>query len=208
MVLVSNAILLFYNKREGDSYAISSVAQHMKYIALLRGINVGGNNKVSMPELRACFEEAGFTHVSTYINSGNVFFESSEKSDAKLVDMCEAAIEKRFGFRVVCAVISAKELKESMAHAPDWWDKGAPAIKHNALFVIAPKTAKEIMDEVGEPKLEYENVAAHGRVIFWSATFKTFSRTQYSKIVGTPAYQFVTIRNSNTAKKLVELSES
>lgn len=178
----------------------------MKYIALLRGINVGGNNKVSMAELRECFEEAGFTQVSTYINSGNVFFESSEKSDAKLVALCEEAIEKRFGFRVICAVISADEMKDSLAHAPTWWGGDDPAVKHNALFIIAPKTAAEIMKEVGEPKPEYENVAAYGRVIFWSAAFKTFGRTQYQKIVGTPAYQFVTIRNSNTAKKLVELS--
>ena len=179
----------------------------MKYIALLRGINVGGNNKVSMAELRACFEEAGFASVSTYINSGNVFFDSPEESDAKLVDICEKAIEARFGFRVVCAVISAKEVKDSLIHAPEWWGGDDLSIKHNALFVIAPKTAKEIMNEVGEPKAEYEKVAAHGRVIFWSAAFKTFGRTQYQKIVSTPAYQFVTIRNSNTAKKLVELSK-
>ena len=179
----------------------------MKYIALLRGINVGGNNKVSMAELRACFEDVGFANVATYINSGNVFFDSPEKSDAKLVDVCEKAIEARFGFRVMCAVLSAKEIQDSIAHAPGWWGGDDHAIKHNALFVIAPKTAKEIMDEVGEPKAEYEKVAAHGRVIFWSAAFKTFGRTQYQKIVSTPAYQFVTIRNSNTAKKLVELSK-
>lgn len=177
----------------------------MKYIALLRGINVGGNNKVSMAELRACFEEAGFTNVSTYINSGNVFFESAEVDEAKLVRQCEAAIETRVGFRVVCAVISAREIADSLAHAPNWWDKGTD-VKHNALFVIAPKTAKEIMNEAGEPKPEYEQVAAHGRVIFWSAPVKTFGRTQYGKIVGTKAYQSITIRNSNTARKLVELS--
>jgi len=178
----------------------------MKYIALLRGINVGGNNTVPMAELRACFEEAGFTNVTTYINSGNVFFDSSEKSDAKLVEICEAAIENRVGFRVICAVISADELHDSLTHAPNWWGKDAPDIKHNALFVIAPKTANEVMEEVGEPKPEYEKVATHGRVIFWSAPVKTFGRTRYGKIVGTKAYQNVTIRNSNTAKKLVELS--
>lgn len=107
----------------------------------------------------------------------------------------------------MCAVISAKEIKDSLAHAPDWWDKGGPEMKHNALFVIAPKTAEEIIIEVGEPKLEYEKIASYGRVIFWTAAFKTFGRTQYSKIVGTPAYQCITIRNSNTAKKLVELSQ-
>jgi len=57
----------------------------MKYIALLRGINVGGNNKVSMTDLRTCFEDIGFTNVRTYINSGNIFFESSETGEAKLV---------------------------------------------------------------------------------------------------------------------------
>ena len=178
----------------------------MKYIALLRGINVGGNNKIPMADLRACFEAAGFTDVSTYINSGNVFFTSEETDEAKLVTQCEAAIEKQFGFHVVCAVISAKEIADSIAHAPKWWHDGDTLVKHNALFVIAPKTAKEIMEVVGEPRPEYEQVALHGRVIFWSAPVKTFGRTQYGKIVGSKAYQFITIRNSNTAKKLVELS--
>lgn len=67
--------------------------------------------------------------------------------------------------------------------------------------------AEEIMQEVGEPRAEYEKGAAYGRVIFWSAAVKTFGRTQYQKTVGTPAYQFVTIRNTNIAKKLVELTE-
>jgi uncharacterized protein (DUF1697 family) len=178
----------------------------MQYIALLRGINVGGNNKVSMADLRESFEKAGFTNVSTYINSGNIFFDSSEKSETKLVNTCEAVIEKQFGFHVICAVISATEIKDSLAHAPKWWDDDS-GDKHNALFVIAPKTAKEIMDEVGEAKPEYEKIASHGRIIFWTAPLKTFGRTRYSKIVGTSAYQFITIRNSRTTRKLVELSD-
>ena len=176
----------------------------MKYIALLRGINVGGNNKVSMAELKKCFEKLGFTNVSTYINSGNVIFETNKASNAKLVDACEAVIEKTFGFRVVCSVITTSELHNAMAKAPKWW--GNDDKKHNAIFVIAPKSAKDIMDEVGEPKPEYEKVVAHDPIIFWTADVKTFGRTRYSKIVGTKAYQFVTIRNANTAKKLVELT--
>ena len=178
----------------------------MKYIALLRGINVGGNNKVSMTDLRTCFEDIGFTNVRTYINSGNVFFESRETGEAKLVKQCEEAIEKQFGFHIVCAVVSADEVKDSLAHAPKWWDE-KPEDKHNALFIIAPKTAEEIMKEIGEAKPEYEKVAAHGRIIFWTAPLATFGRTRYSKVVGTSAYQFITIRNSRTTKKLVELSD-
>lgn len=175
----------------------------MKYIALLRGINVGGNSRVPMPELRSCFENAGYKNVLTYINSGNVLFESDAKDTAMLTKKCEHLIEKQFGFPVVCAVITASELLEAVEHAPAWWDKGEG--KHNAIFVIPPKTADEIVSEVGDIKPEYERVAAHHPIIFWSAPLETFSRTRYSKIVGTHSYKYVTIRNANTTKKLALL---
>lgn len=70
----------------------------MRYIALLRGINVGGNNKVSMGELKQAFESLGFTNVSTYINSGNVIFDSRETNEVKLVRMCEDSIKKHLDF--------------------------------------------------------------------------------------------------------------
>ena len=176
----------------------------MRFIALLRGINVGGKNRVAMSELKLCFEEAGFRNVSTYINSGNVIFETTLSDKTKLVQICEKAIELQFGFHVVCAVISGEELIDALAHAPSWWGKDDQS-KHNAIFVIAPKKTKDIMAEVGNAKIEYENVKAHHPIIFWSAPIKTFSRTRYSNIVGTKTYQFVTIRNANTAKKLLGL---
>ena len=176
----------------------------MRYVALLRGINVGGNNAVPMLQLKQCLEDFGFTDVSTYINSGNVLFESSETDKAKLVQQCERAIEDKFGFRVVCAVIGAAELCDAVAHAPKWWNKDKAA-KNNAIFVIAPATAEGVMQEVGEAKPEYEQVAAYGPIILWTAPLETFSRTRYSRIVGAKAYQSVTIRNANTALKLAEL---
>lgn len=157
-----------------------------------------------MAELRECFERAGFTDVSTYINSGNVLFSSDVTDKAALVTQCETAIETMIGFHVICSVVAADELKEALAHAPVWWGKDKEAT-NNALFVIAPATPKTIMKEVGEPKLEYEKVAASGPIIFWSAPRKTFHRTQYKNIVGTKIYQSVTIRNVNTTRKLLEL---
>lgn len=178
----------------------------MKYVALLRGINVGGNNRVSMSELRSCFEDAGFNNVITYINSGNVIFESGHTDLAKIVEICEELIEKRFGFHVTCSVISANELLDALKHAPKWWNSGDA--KHNAIFVIAPKKAEEIAAKIGEVKPEYEKVAVYHPIIFWSAPNKTFSRTRYSKIVGTKEYKYVTIRNANTTLKLAELCQS
>lgn len=177
-----------------------------KYIALLRGINVGGNNKVPMGELRTLFEREGFADVSTYINSGNVIFSCLPESAEALQQRCEAMIEARFGFFVAVCVISARELAEAMDHAPDWWNADTSA-KHNAIFVIPPATAEDIYAQVGEFKPEYEKAAHFGRVIFWTAPVETFSRTRLSKVVGTPVYGRITIRNANTAMKLRELTQ-
>jgi len=177
----------------------------MKFIALLRGINVGGNNKVSMSELKNCFEVLGYQNVMTYINSGNVIFETSIVDKVLLVNQCEVAIENKFGFHVVCSIISASELSDCLAEAPSWWGKDTVS-KHNAIFAIAPETAKGVMQQMGAGKIEYEKVEACEPIIFWSAPLDTFSRTRYSKIVGTKAYRSVTIRNANTTKKLAELA--
>lgn len=178
----------------------------MKYIALLRGINVGGHNKVTMADLKRCFEAEGLENVVTYINSGNVIFDSLLEDITTLITISESAIQKEFGFRVVCAVIPAAELRKAVANAPAWWGLEDDN-KHNTIFVIPPQTAQTVMKEVGAAKPEYENIAARENVIFWSAPLKTFGRTRYSKIVGTSMYKFITIRNSNTIKRLVELSK-
>jgi len=176
----------------------------VKYIALLRGINVGGKNSISMKELKAAFEENGFANVATYINSGNVLFDCAQTDEVLLAARCEEVIEKKFGIPVRVAVFAAEKLREAIAHAPSWWGD-APDEKHNAIFVIPPVSAAEIVAEVGDIKPEYEKLDVYESVIFWSASIKHFSRTRWSRIVGTNAYRHVTIRNANTARKLSEL---
>lgn len=177
-----------------------------KYIALLRGINVGGNNKIAMPELRAAFEKQGFANVVTYINSGNVLFDS-ELDEAAVKRNCEKLISDEFGLSILVGIIAADELIESMANAPDWWDNGEPGDKHNVIYVIPPMTAEAAIAEIGDAKPEYEKIGYHGRLIFWSAPLATFSRTRWSKVVQTKSvYNAITIRNANTAKKLAVLA--
>ncbi len=177
-----------------------------KYIALLRGINVGGKNKVPMPDLRALFEKNGLSNTSTYINSGNIFFSSDEANKTKLKEKCETLIKKKFGFDVPVIVIPVEELQDALDHAPKWWGDDEKA-RHNAIFVIPPVTGEEAYRQIGEIKPEYEQAAYYENVIFWSAPIKTFSRTRYAKIVGTALYKNVTIRNANTAKKLAKLAK-
>ena len=176
-----------------------------KYIALLRGINVGGKNTVSMPDLKKLLEKNGFGNVITYINSGNIIFSADDSDEVKLKEKCEVLIADKFRLKVPAAVISADDLSAALDHAPPWWNKEKDA-KHNAIFVIPPATADEIFQAVGEIKPEYEKAAYYGSVIFWSAPLKTFSRTRWSKVVGSSAYNSITIRNANTAKKLLQLA--
>lgn len=173
-----------------------------KYIALLRGINVGGKNKVPMSLLKTAFEDAGLMEVSTYINSGNVIF-SYENHAATLQQLCWQAIMDKFQLDIPVAVISAKDYSDALNHAPLWWDKDSES-KHIAIFVISPTNTESIMREVGI-KPEYEQLAYYGQVIFWSAPLKTYSRTKWSKVIATPAYSNITIRNANTTKTLFQL---
>ena len=88
----------------------------MKYIALLRGINVGGKNKVPMAELKQVFAALNFQNISTYINSGNVIFDTAATDILSLQQQCQAAILEHFQIEVPVAVISVTDLKAALAH--------------------------------------------------------------------------------------------
>ena len=178
-----------------------------KYIALLRGVNVGGKNKVKMADLKSSFERQGFQNIVTYINSGNIIFKSDIANENALKTVCEKRISADFGLDIVVCVIRAASLRETLAHAPEWWNKAKDA-RHDAFFVIPPMTAAEICAHVGEVKAEYEKVDYYGNVIFWSALMAAFSRTRWSKISKDKAmYSAITVRNANTALKLAEMAK-
>jgi uncharacterized protein (DUF1697 family) len=179
----------------------------MRYIALLRGVNVGGKNKVPMSDLKACFENAGFLNVRTYINSGNVIFDSEEDSIIKLSESCKEIMAKKFEFPINLALIYVNNLKEALEHAPKGWGDD-PNSKHNAIFIIQPAAAKEVIEEAGKIKPEYEQIYSYKEIIFWSAPILTFDHTRWSKVAGTKAYKNITVRNANTTKKLLELALS
>lgn len=176
----------------------------MKYVALLRGINVGGNNKVPMADLRDCLENVGLKNVRTYIQSGNVLFVSSEKGEAKLTTEMEQAIEKTFGFSVVVALFSQPEFEDIATNLPKDWLKN-PEWKYNYLFLKKPTTAQEALDALGDQKTEIEYVKAGNGVLYQAMSIKLFGSTTASKMIGTPIYKRMTIRNHNTVQKLLEL---
>lgn len=171
-----------------------------RYVALLRGINVGGNNKVSMPLLKELFEKAGFENVKTYINSGNVLFSARESNVNTLREECEQLILNGFGLNVQTVVLSARDYESIVSRAPLWWNSNSEE-KHNAIFVIPPLQPEEIVSKIGFNP-EYEKVYCCDSVIFWSASLKHFSKTKISGISSTKEYGSVTVRNANTFLKI------
>ena len=89
-----------------------------KYVAFLRGINISGKNKIRMSDLKLEFENAGFTQVSTYLNSGNVTFLSD---DNNLKNRIEDMIINRFELRIPVYVVEADALNDILSNAPEWW---------------------------------------------------------------------------------------
>lgn len=177
-----------------------------KYVALLRGVNISGKNKVSMPLLKIAFEDAGFTDVSTYINSGNVIFSDVLLDKNELIRKCKSLISDKFMLDIPVTIISLKELAETLDHAPKWWDKSSEIeVIHQAIFLIPPTNIEEVYKAVGEAKPEYEQVDYYENVIFWSAPRATLSKTRWYKIPSSSVNNKVTIRNASTTKKLLLL---
>lgn len=175
------------------------------YVALLRGVNVGGKNKVSMPILRGALESFGFKEVSTYINSGNILFASEVLSENELAQSISNVIEATFSLSIPVLVVKRRTLSEVVDSAPEWWGTDDKTVYHNTIFLIPPTRHEEFTQSLGEIKQEYENVYYKDSVIYWTADLKTFSKSRYSKIASTPMNSKVTIRNANTVKKLVDL---
>lgn len=179
----------------------------MTYVALLRGINVGGNNKVSMAELKDALTQAGLKNVRTYINSGNVLFESDQNDVAQLTVLCEQAIQDRFGFVVGCIVIASAEYRKIIDDAPSWWGTDKERMRSDALFVMANGTAGAVLDTVGEVNSDFEWVASTKNVVFWTVDMRRYGRARLPKIIGSAAYKTVSMRSASTTRRLYTLLE-
>ncbi len=179
----------------------------MRYIALLRGINVGGNSLIKMSELKECFENLDLEDVRTYINSGNVLFATNPTDTKKLADKIEAAIEKTFAFPVRVVVIDEKSYKSIINDVPKGWGE-KEGWKYNLLFLMPPYDIDEIMNDIGELKPDIELVQAGNGVIYQALLFTSFGKTTSGKLASKPSYKKMTIRNWNTSRKLLALSEA
>ena len=177
----------------------------MKYVALLRGINVGGKNIISMASLKKSLEESGFTHVSTYIASGNVILESSQSPSAIRARL-ERALSEGFNLddeHIKALVLTPNQLQAVIDNKPEGFGEQPDKYHSDAIFLMGIDSA-DVMP-LFAPREGVDKVWPGDGVIYSQRLSSQRTRSRLSKIMATPEYKSMTIRNWNTTTKLLEI---
>ena len=175
------------------------------YVALLRGINVGGNNMVSMKSLKENFARLGFTDVKTYINSGNVIFRAAEKDPRKVEGRIDRMLADTYALKGRTVVRTTREMARVVAAIdneplyPDW--------RCNVVFLRHTVDPRRALKGV-EIQPEFERVVCCPGTWLWSARLSDIHRSAMMKLGRTPLYQEMTVRNVNTTKAVLALMKA
>ena len=172
-----------------------------RYVLLVRGINVGGKNKVVMAQLRQELTELGLEKVETYINSGNIFFNSIVPR-TKLIENLQAFFERRYPFIQSFSLLSNQDYEKELRNLPDWWNH--EMARKDVLFYTESLDVDQVIEKVNSLELKDE-VVHFGRLgIFWGKfSEESYYATAYHKhLLKMPFYRNITIRNANTFDKI------
>jgi len=171
----------------------------MKYIALLRGINVSGKRKVEMEKLKNLFENIGYTNVTTYLNSGNVLFESSIKQQT-LQKEIPKELENEFGFEIPTLIKTKNEIKKIAEVIPKTWKYDSEQYTQIA-YLFSEIDSKKTIDEFPVKKQFIEMKYVKGAII-WNLKKENYNKSHLNYVFNLKLYQLMTVRNVHTAKFL------
>ena len=177
----------------------------MKYIVLLRGINISGKNKINMSELKKTLEENNYKNVITYLNSGNVILES-ESTKEDISKNIYNIIKNTFNLDIPIFVTTFTELEDVLNNSPKWWATDSKEIYDNLICIIPPTKYEEVYSEIGEPKENIDQIKEYNNYIYWSFDLKNYRKsTWWIKTASTDIKDKITIRTANTIKKLIDI---
>ena len=175
------------------------------FVLLIRDINVGGKNIVPMAGLIKCLEELGFADVSTYVASGNVFLKSN-KRPGEIKAQIEEALPKSFKLDselIKVLVLSRNQLQAVIDNRPKGFGDQPEKYYSDAIFLMDIDPAQAML--VFDPREGVDKIWPGDGVIYSQRLSSLRTKSRLSKIIGTPAYQSMTIRSWNTTTKLLEL---
>lgn len=177
----------------------------MKYVALLRGINVGGNSLVKMSQLKSIFEDFGLTNVKTYINSGNVIFEADEQDQQKLGETLEKLIATKCNVSTKTLIKSENEIRQVVKQIPKEWET-SNQLRCYIAFLFDSLTTTDAVQEI-ELKENVDSLKIGSSVLYLTTLMSQRTKSKFNKLASKKIYKEMTIRNLNTTKKIFNLME-
>ena len=175
-----------------------------RYALMVRGINVGGKNKVVMAELRQELTDLGLEKVETYINSGNIFFTSTDPK-VRLVEKLGTFFGTRYPFIQSFSLLSQEDYEAEVENLPAWWNEDLA--RKDVLFYTESLDVDQVIEKVNSLELKDE-VVHFGRLgIFWGKfSEESYYATAYHKyLLKMPFYRHITIRNAKTFDKIGQM---
>jgi uncharacterized protein (DUF1697 family) len=174
----------------------------VRYVALLRGVNVGEGARVPMKSLKALFENLGFSDVTTYLNSGNVAFDSGLQG-SELAALIDGALERTFGQHIPVLVKTSAEIAAIAESIPPDWasDEGQQTY---VAYLLGDADRPGLVDEL-PVKRQFMSIFYTPGAIVWNIKRADYNRSQITRIAVNPSYGLMTTRNINTARRLAQL---
>lgn len=178
----------------------------MRYILLLRGINVGGKNKVSMSDLKDLLLTIGFEDIDSYINSGNLFFSSVQDRESCIAKITYV-LENNYNFSIPFALITKEEYLKERAELPDWWKE--KMARKDVLFFSCNVDKSNILDFLDKATFYNEIMYIGRHAVFWGKYDESeyLKTTYHKKLMKQDFYKKITIRNGNTFEKIADILE-
>ena len=169
----------------------------MRFVAFLRGINVGGKNVIRMADLKRAFESMGFEDVATVIASGNVLF-SAPRGDHE--PRIERALSEACGYEARALVRSESQLRRVVGQAPKGWPRADT--RCYVVFVKAPLTAAKLL-RVAPPRPGVDTAIARPGAVYYGTRKDARTRSGLQKLLLTPEYKLATIREFATCSRIL-----
>ena len=175
-----------------------------RFALLVRGINVGGKNKVVMADLRQQLTDLGLGQVETYINSGNIFF-TTDLSRTQLVEGLSTFFGNHYPFIEHFSLLSREDYEAECANLPDWWTE--EMARKDVLFYTEGLDRESVEEKLLALKLGDEVLHFGKLAVFWGkSSEESYAKTAYHKhLMKMPFYRQITIRNANTFDKIGRL---
>ena len=190
--------------RAGAGAAILPAIMDPTYVALLRGINVGGRNRIRMVDLVACFEAAGYRDVRTLIQSGNVVFRADRADLAGLTGTIEQMLADAFDFSATIVLRAHEAMRAVVDAAPPGFGGTPDEYRYDVFFLMPPLTPEEVLDAL--TITEGVDAAWVGPgVVYHSRLIARASQSRLSRLVSHPVYPRITIRNWSTTTKILSM---